>query len=296
MKAVAIFGLIGAIGLAVPAFAVPVERTADIGLTFNQTSYSDSWTGGDTGALAWTLASNFALDESLSVKVPQKNTLKLSYGQTHTQNEGEDGRLHWQKPKKSSDRMFAESLLRLTLGEFVDPFAALTFESQFQDVSVPVVPRYVNPMLISEAVGVGRSIARDRPRPALLPTRVRAARERPSGHPERRAPAHQTNTETDGGLDWTTDFNRKFAGEQMKVVSKLRVFKALFNSKADEWKGLPNQDDWKAVDLAWENTFSAGIGKYIQVQLFTELLYDKEIDRRGRLREVLGLGVSYKLF
>jgi hypothetical protein len=74
----------------------------------------------------------------------------------------------------------------------------------------------------------------------------------------------------------------------MKYVSKLRVFKALFNSKSYE-------DYWKAVDVAWENTFSASLTKYVQVQLFTELLYDKEIDLRGRFREVLGLGLSYKL-
>jgi hypothetical protein len=92
------------------------------------------------------------------------------------------------------------------------------------------------------------------------------------------------------------NFNRTFNDKQMKYVSKLRVFKAFFNSKSDEWKGRPTENDWKAVDVAWENTFSAAITKYVQVQLFTELLYDKEIDRRGRFREVLGLGLAYKLF
>jgi hypothetical protein len=281
--------------LALPALATPLTRTADMGLNFNQTSYSDSWTGGDTGALAWVLAANLVFEDSLSVPLNWRNTVKLSFGQTHTQSEDDAGKLRWQKPKKSSDRIFAESLLRLKTGGLVDPFAAVTFESQFFDASVAALPRYVNPMLISQAAGVGRRFAKA-VRGELysrmgLALRENVHRDTLSVTP----PRTEINSETDGGLDWTTDFSRTFKDKQMKYVSKLRVFKALFNSKSDERKGLPNQDDWKAPDVAWENTFSASLTKYIQMQLFMELLYDKEIDRRGRFREVLGLGLSYKL-
>jgi hypothetical protein len=59
---------------------------------------------------------------------------------------------------------------------------------------------------------------------------------------------------------------------------------------------LVNEDYWKRPDVAWEVTFSAAVSKYIQTTLFFELLYDKEIDKRARFRDVLGLGVAYKLF
>lgn len=280
--------------LVLPAFATPLTRTADVGLNFSQTSYSDSWSGSDTGSLAWALAANLLSEDSLSVPLNWRNTVKLSFGQTHTQTEV-DGKLHWLRPTKSSDRIFAESLLRWKTGGLVDPFAAVTFESQFLDATVAEVPRYINPMLISEAAGVGRLFAKD-DRGELYSRLGFALRENIhrdvlSFDPD----TLETSTETDGGIDWTTDFSRTFNDKQMKYVSKLRVFKALFNSKSDEWKGESYEDYWKAVDIAWENTFSASLTKYVQVQLFTELLYDKETDKRGRFREVLGLGLSYKL-
>jgi len=157
------------------------------------------------------------------------------------------------------------------------------------------VPRYINPILISEAAGVGRTFFKD-DRGELYSRLGFALRENIHRdiltiEPE----LLETNSETDGGLDWTTDFSRTFNDKQMKYVTKLRVFQALFNSKSDELKGQYNEDYWKTADVAWENTFSAALTKYVQVQLFTELLYDKEIDKRGRFREVLGLGLSYKL-
>jgi len=294
--------MLAVLGLALfvlPALATPLTRSADLGLNFNQASYSDSWTGGDRGALAWVWAANVVFEDSLSVPLNWRNTLKLSFGQTHTQSERLDAdstqSLYWQKPKKSSDRIFAESLLRWKTGRLVDPFAAVTFESQFFDASVAEVPRYINPILISEAAGVGRTFFKD-DRGELYSRLGFALRENIHRdiltiEPE----LLETNSETDGGLDWTTDFSRTFNDKQMKYVTKLRVFQALFNSKSDELKGQYNEDYWKTADVAWENTFSAALTKYVQVQLFTELLYDKEIDKRGRFREVLGLGLSYKL-
>jgi hypothetical protein len=103
-------------------------------------------------------------------------------------------------------------------------------------------------------------------------------------------------TTTYGGLEWVTDHSLTFAQERMKTTSKLRVFKALLNSRSDEVKDLPNADDWKQADLSFESTLSAALAKYLQMTFFVELLYDKEIADQGRFRETLGLGLSYKLF
>ena len=67
MARILVTALLGVVLLVLPAFATPLTRTADIGLNFSQTSYSDSWTGGDTGALAWVWAANVVLEDSLSV-------------------------------------------------------------------------------------------------------------------------------------------------------------------------------------------------------------------------------------
>jgi len=56
------------------------------------------------------------------------------------------------------------------------------------------------------------------------------------------------------------------------------------------------EDGWKTADIAWENTFSAAISTYIQVSLYTELQYDKEIPKAGRFKETLALDLTYKVF
>jgi hypothetical protein len=281
--------------LAGAASAAGWEKSVDLGLTLNQASYSDSWTGGESGSVAWAFTSDLSAARQMSPILNWKNTGKLSYGQTLTQAENAQGELRWRPPRKSSDRIFYESLLRFTLGKLVDPFAAVTFESQFYDGTAPRVRRYINPMLISEAAGVGRQFTKTE-RTELFTRFGFAVRQNVHRDVVSIAPKKlRAQTDIDGGLDWTTDFSHAF-GPQMMYFTMLRVFKALFFSTADEMKGRPGENDWKAIDLAWENTLSAAITKYVQVQFFTELLYDKEIDGRGRFRETLGLGLACKLF
>jgi len=184
----------------------------------------------------------------------------------------------------------------MTLGKWVDPYASLTLDSQFDDQSIPEVPRLFNPITLTEAAGVGRMIRQNEQSELFsrlgLAVRQHISRDVITIDPEET----KGNTTHDAGLELVTDYKQVFGEGNLKYVSKLRLFQALYNSESDDLKGLDNEDDWKTVDVAWENTLSASVVKYIQVSLFCELLYDKEIDPRGRFREVLGLGVTYKLF
>ena len=54
------------------------------------------------------------------------------------------------------------------------------------------------------------------------------------------------------------------------------------------------EDYWRAPDINWETVFTASITKYLMVNLYTQLLYDKQIDRAGRFKQTLGLGLSWK--
>jgi len=84
--------------------------------------------------------------------------------------------------------------------------------------------------------------------------------------------------------------------ETLSYTSKLSLYKALFFSGSDEVEGTPQENYWKAIDVNWENRLSAAVSKYVTVSLYTQLIYDKEIDRRGRFKETLSLGITYKLF
>ncbi len=290
-----------------PADSTGWQKTADLSFNVSQSSYNEAWSGSESGAAAFTFLGNLKAEKQLSPKFNTRNTLNLNYGMTHSQQRDAEGKHHWMSPVKSSDRIFFESLLRMTLGIVVDPYASFTFESQFYNPyddpadSLPTkVRRYIDPMVLSEAAGVGRTIAKNDRAELLsrvgLSVREHISKDVLSVEPEET----ETNTLTDGGIEWVTDYSQTFSST-LKYVSKLRTFKALFNSKDDQWKGTPLEgtpveDYWKTVDVAWENTLSAAVTKYVQVSLFAELLYDKEVDLRGRFREVLGLGLTYKLF
>ncbi len=274
------------------------QTTADLSLNLNQASYSDSWDGEENGSIIWTAKANVTAEKRLSEQFDWRNTLKLAFGQTHNEYIGDDRKRQWESPEKSTDRMFFESLLRMTLGYFADPYAAFTFESQFYKVhtneadSTQSLNKALDPITLTESVGLGRSILKNEQ--TELFSRVGFAMRQHLMKNVVDYDPEEVDSEsvTDGGLEWVTDFAHTFGGDNLKYVSKLRVFQALFNSEEDEFEN----DDWKTADLAWENTFSANVAKYIQVSLFAELLYDKEIDERGRFRETLGLGLSYTLF
>lgn len=269
------------------------ERSFDLGLAVTQSNYSDSWTGGEAGAIIWVLNANLYAEKQLSTKTNWANTLKLSFGQSHIQDKDSK---EWAQPEKSSDRIFLESIMRLTLGGYVDPYFAFTFESQFLDAGVSEVKRYLNPMLLTESAGVTRAF-KDTETTKLTSRVGLALRQRLDNTVVSIVPEEKKmETTTDGGLEWVTDFNHTFSEGRMNYVTKLRFFQAFYNSKSDELEAAGKKDYWKATDLAWENTLSAAVSKYIQVSLFLELLYDKEIDRRGRFRQTLALGLTYKMF
>ena len=281
-----------------PIVPGPWKATADVGLNLNQASYNDAWTGGEESSVAWTFIGNLVAERQFDPTINWRNSLRLAFGEIHRKKETAGGEKHWDSPEKSSDRIFFESLLRLTLGAFFDPYASFTFESQFYDPTDPDITRYLNPMLFTESVGIGRIFIKNERTEfySRLGAAIRQNVVQTVRHNEGDGEAEKEyDTAVDGGAEWVTDLAHAFS-PQLKYNSRLRAFQAAFFSEADDWEGTPQEDYWKTPDFAWENTISASVAKYVQVQLFAELLYDKQIDLRGRFREILGLGLTYKLF
>jgi hypothetical protein len=272
--------------------AEPWSKSLDTDLTLTQNSYSDSWTGGEAGNVSWVWNANGQFEKQASPKFKFRNTSKLSFGQTHTQdNETKD----WAKPTKSTDLIDIENLGLFTLHYYVDPYVGLRFESQFLDASVPGINLYLNPKKITESVGAARQFYK-KEKDELL-SRLGFAFRQIITEMVIDTLNEETETETtsDGGIESVTDLKLTLS-ETLSYTSKLSLYKALFFSESDEVEGTPVEDYWKAIDVNWENRLSAAVSKYITVSLYTQLLYDKQIDRRGRLKETLSLGITYKLF
>ncbi len=275
-----------------PVIAEPWTLSADVNLTATQSAYSDNWVGGEAGALSWTLNSNWLAEKQFNSKLHNKNTLKLLFGQTHNQDlETKD----WAKPVKSTDRIDFESVLRFTLGGIVDPYVGLRIESMFLDQSDPELDRYVNPVKFTESAGIAKVFFKEEHRELVM--RLGAGirqfldRDRYDAVTENR----ENWTSNDAGFIFDTDFKTPLAGDKITYQSKLTVYQAYYYSEKDALAGLPEADYWKAPDVNWENTFTAGITEHLMVNLYIQLLYDKELDLAGRLKQTLSLGITYKL-
>lgn len=281
------------IGIASTVAADPWNLSVDANLTLTQNAYSDNWIGGEAGALSWTFNSNSLAEKQLDPKVNNRNTLTLSFGQTHNQDKETK---KWRKPVKSTDLIDLESVFRFTLGGFVDPFVAGRIETQFYDVSDPHKDRILNPVTFTESFGIARVWIKQEKREWI--TRLGMGLRQ---HLDRQALVdtlagkRENKSTNDGGLLLANDFKTPLAHEKITYTSKLTVFQALFYSESKKLKGLPNQDYWKSPDVNWENIFSASITKYLMVNLYMQLLYDKEVRLGGRLKQTLSLGLTYKL-
>jgi hypothetical protein len=90
--------------------AEPWKKSLDLGLNLTQNSYSDNWSGGEVGSVSWVSQANGTFERQFSPKFNFKNTTKLQFGQTHTQDENTKD---WKKPIKSTDKIDIENVGRL---------------------------------------------------------------------------------------------------------------------------------------------------------------------------------------
>jgi hypothetical protein len=263
-------------------------------MTVTQTSYSDSWVGGEAGSVNWVWNLDGTAERPLSPKVNFKSNLRLKFGQTLTQDaETKD----WAKPKKSTDLIDWENVLRFTLGAVVDPYAAFRLESQFYDGAVAVKKLYFNPIKLTESFGVARVFyKKDK---ETVTSRLGLAVRQIFKKSVLDTVTLETvdSTITDGGFESVTDATLKLA-RNMQYVGKLSIFKALFSSESNREQPLGKQYvgvHWSTPDVNWENTITASVTKIINVSLYTQLQYDRDIDARGRFKETLALGFTIRM-
>jgi hypothetical protein len=270
------------------AAAVPWNVAVDANVTLNQNAYTTNWGGGATGMLAYALNSSALAEKQLNSKMNTRNTLKLAFGQTSTQ----DTAGKWGSLAKSTDEINFESVLRFTLGFVVDPFASAQLQSQFWDKSDRFLNRYFNPLDLNEGLGVARQIVKHE-KTELVSRLGVGLKQRLDRQvlDDTLIPAYRADKFSNyGGATFATDFTTPLAQEKITYTGKLTLFQAVFYSDA----AADPAGYWKALDVGWDNTIAASITKYVMVNLTAQLLYDKEIDTKLRLKETLALGLTYK--
>ena len=271
------------------------KTTMIFDLTTTQTAYNDAWVGGELGALSWVSNLNATAEKQLSPSFNFKSTLKLSFGQTLSQVINETtGEKQWEKPKKSTDLIDWENVGKLTKGWVADPYVAFRLESQFLDASFEPKKRYFNPIKLTESAGLSRKLYAVEKNEIITRLGFALRQIMMNVITDSVTLSSIDTTLTDGGIESVTDV--KFVvRDNLEYTSKLTLYKAFFFSGKDNVQGTAYEDDWKAVDVNWENRVSAKITRIVTVNLYTQFLYDKEVSHTGRFKETLGIGFVFTL-
>lgn len=260
-------------------------------LTAAQASYSDSWTGGEAGSFTWVSNLNAEAEKKLAPWVNLRSVLRMSFGQTHSQ---DDSTGDWEKPSKTTDLIDWETVARYDVDWPFDPYTAFRLETQFVDASVSAKKRYFSPMTLTESIGLAKKFY-EKDKNFFLSRLGAAARQTiTSVITDMDELTTERETTTDFGIESVSDA-QLVINDKLIYIGKLTLYKAFAFSESDEVKGTEAEDDWKAIDVDWENTVKAQLSSVITVNFYTQFLYDKQISKKGRLKETLGIGVTFKL-
>jgi len=218
------------------------------------------------------------------------NRVKLSFGQSTNKLKTDT---LWSDFTKSNDVIELESVEKITLNWLVDPFVSMRIESKFLDNSDTLKTCYVNPIKFIESLGIARMVFKKEKmeissrlgisfnqnlnRNAIVDT-IDLSR--------------GTDLSNDGGIEFITDALLHL-NDNVMYTGRLSLYKAVFYSKSKELIGTPQENDWKMVDLGFDNILSIKIGKYFTVNINIQALFDKEIDPKLRLKENFAIGLTF---
>ena len=304
------------------------QNNVELGLNLLQSSYSKNWNGGEKGSVVWTGNLDARFEKQLNKKTNWRNTLKLVYGQTHQQDRDAAGELYWKRPDKTDDLVDFESLFRWTPESGWDPFVAVNFNSMFQDLTdAQGRSQSLNPKKFKESAGMARSLIDTEDRKLMTRLGVAFIQNSRSFFVED-APSTETQSEssTEAAAEMITEYSSKVLDGAVQWESKLSLImpfsysgKSTFEDEVDlAAAGLPDDlaDYTTALDVDWENTFSASITKALSVKLFVRWVYDKydnsvtplveegnlinaadvagAIRKAGQFKQTMALGFTYK--
>ncbi|MEE8577560.1 MAG: DUF3078 domain-containing protein, partial [candidate division Zixibacteria bacterium] len=257
-----------------------------------QTSYSSSWSGGEAGSFNWQSNLNGIFEKQFSPLFSYKGTLRLSFGQTHTQ-DAESGK--WNRPQKSTDLIDWENVGRFTLNQFADPYLAFRLETQFYDGSNALKKLYLSPMRLTESAGLSRQFYKEKEDhlTARLGIGLRQTLKTVISDPITLATVDSTLV--DGGIESVTDAVISIH-KNLRYTGKLTLFRALFFSESSQTEGTEFESNWKAIDLNFENALAVSVSRLFTVNLYVQLIYDKEVIDKGRFKETLAIGLTYKVW
>jgi hypothetical protein len=254
----------------------PWQVTSIAGLNANQVSLSN-WTQGGDNSVAWTLLGNLSADyqkDAWSVK----NNLKIAYGQT---------KLGSSDFRTNDNELYLEDVLLYNVGWKANPFFSNSFRTVIaKGYDYSVTPEiqtsdFFDPGYLTQSLGFEYVAA------PIFSSRLGVALQEIF-----------TNKFTNYSDDLSTkDKIEKFkleSGIESVTEGTIGVAENMnFNSKLRLFGRFTSLDVW---DVRWDNTLTAKINKYFNVNLNVLLIYQKDQSVKTQVKQALQLGVTYSIF
>lgn len=247
-----------------------------VGINLSQIAL-DNWTQGGDDAITWVFNGNFGLSYN-TVKWKFANQLKFAYGRS---------KIGSSSYRTNDNEIYLENVFSYRIGWPVDPYVSNTVRtavSSGYDYKVtPVVKTadFFDPGYVTQSIGFtydrlkGFTTRLGVGFQEIFTNRYRQYSDDPTTLNKTEAFRFETGLEsvTDGSV--TLDDNLLFA-------SKLRLF-TRFN----------HLDVW---DIRWDNTLTAQVNKYVNVQLNVLTVYEKSQSLKTQVKEALLLGLTYSIY
>ena len=262
-----------------------------LGLDANQLSLNNNWRGGGNGNFTWKIYTRLEF-ERRKQWYTWRNKLYCAFGQISIQEK--EG---WKSPEKSNDVIDFDADIRFTLEKYIDPYFAISMNTQFQDgidtKTRQIVSQFANPLEMTQSAGIARLLS-DKKSFRLMTRIGYAAKEVIANKREFRTRWTGDPTKwikVDGGVEWQFE-TRSELGASIRWTNKLKLFQAVFSS-------ISKQKDpgkhWQYLDVKWEQMFTARITKYILLNVMMKFIYDRDVTNAGQFMENASLGISYEL-
>jgi len=249
------------------------EKSMQGGLNMTQTGF-DNWIAGGESAFAWQLNLNYRFVRDVE-KTTWSNTGKFAYGATQTGDAD---------PRKSADEIKLESVLTYKLGTAINPYVALTGETQFAsgynygpDQAVQI-SAFMDPGYFRESFGVGYAVKEGITTRLGLSFKQTVTSDYPVPYADDPATVAVEATKSEIGAESVSDFSFPVS-ETSLFTSKLELFST--------FKALDE------TDVNWDNTLQVKVSEYISVNINVNLIYDKDLSAKRQIKQTMALGLSY---
>lgn len=248
-----------------------------VGLNLSQVSF-ENWTQGGDNSISFTFFSNFGIDYIADIW-KWRNSLKFSYGRTKTGDEGY---------KTNDNEIFLESTLNRNVGWLFNPYFGFTARTavaagfNYDEIPAVQIVGFLDPFYLTEGIGLMYDqIPNFTTRLGLgfKQTFADKFNSRYTDDPD--TPNEIENFKNETGIESVTEFEWVFL-ENMAYKGYLRLFGRF--------------EDISVWDVRWDNTITAKINDYFNVNINVLLIYDVDETLRTQLKEALQLGISYSLF